>query len=569
MEGDKKKEPPVANNAYKKKVYESLKLFQSEIPHYAILTTFYKMKGNSISSYYYGIIYLTNFRFIFGTLENFSEKYKEDYFYIPYLLIKNINSQSLTYNNVLILELKDGRTLQFNINDNLSIFFKLNEKMIKKTNAFDFPLLFNNYLKNKDIIKDGWKIYDLEKEFKRQGLTFNDSCPFKISSINKGFRYIATYPELLIEPKNINDKTLIDASYYRNLGRIPTLSYYYNNLADDKGKKKLISGIWLSSDCKVGFFNNKNDQDINLINEIQNLGNKLFIYDARSKKHANANKIIGGGYENVDNYQLKNKKKPELIFCNIGNVDDAQKALNNLQIIFNDENLLINTKFLSQLEKSEWPYFICTILKRSREISQLVSKGNNVLIHCTKGWDRTPQLVAISEILLDPYYRTFEGFAVLIEKDFLSFGHQFARRNGLVDIKEEKPDKKKDKKKDDEDEKEEKPAPIFLQFLDCVYQLILQFPSEFEFNSEYLLFIAKNYNVNIFGTFLFDNEKERNAKKAQINTASIWTYLLGIEENKAKYANASFKKDNAKRILKPNYALYKYKLWKEYFLKKY
>ena len=139
----------------------------------------------------------------------------------------------------------------------------------------------------------------------------------------------------------------------------------------------------------------------------------------------------------------------------------------------------------------------------------------------------------------------------------------------LLILKKKNQTKRKTKKKDDEDEKEEKPAPIFLQFLDCVYQLILQFPSEFEFNSEYLLFIAKNYNVNIFGTFLFDNEKERNAKKAQINTASIWTYLLGIEENKAKYANASFKKDNAKRILKPNYALYKYKLWKEYFLKKY
>ena len=450
MEGDKKKKPPVANQEYKNKVYKSLKLFQSEIPHYAILTTFYKMKGNSISSYYYGIIYLTNFRFIFGTLENFSEKYKEDYFYIPYLLIKNINSQSLTYNNVLILELKDGRTLQFNILDNQSIFFKLNEKMIKKTNAFDFPLLFNNYLKNKDIIKDGWKIYDLEKEFKRQGLTFDDSCPFRISSINKGFRLIETYPELLIEPKKIKDETLRGILDYRNLGRIPTLSYYYNNLADDKGKQKLISGIWLSSESKVGFFNNKNDQDINLINEIQKLGNKLYIYDARSKTHANANKIIGGGYENVDDYQLnqlKNKKKPELIFCYIGNIDDAQKALNKLQKIFNDENILINTQFLSQLGKSEWPYFICTILKRSREISQLVSKGNNVLIHCTKGWDRTPQLVAISEILLDPYYRTFEGFAVLIEKDFLSFGHQFARRSGIGENKEEKPDKKKDKKK--------------------------------------------------------------------------------------------------------------------------
>ena len=59
----------------------------------------------------------------------------------------------------------------------------------------------------------------------------------------------------------------------------------------------------------------------------------------------------------------------------------------------------------------------------------------------------------------------------------------------------------------------------------------------------------------------------KKKKNAKIKTASIWTYLLGIEENKAKYANASFKKDNATRILKPNYALYKYKLWKEYFLK--
>lgn len=31
-----------------------------------------------------------------------------------------------------------------------------------------------------------------------------------------------------------------------------------------------------------------------------------------------------------------------------------------------------------------------------------------VLVHCSDGWDRTPQIVALAQILLDPYYRTIE-----------------------------------------------------------------------------------------------------------------------------------------------------------------
>lgn len=39
-------------------------------------------------------------------------------------------------------------------------------------------------------------------------------------------------------------------------------------------------------------------------------------------------------------------------------------------------------------------------------------EGRPVLVHCSDGWDRTPQIVALTELLLDPYYRTIEGFQV-------------------------------------------------------------------------------------------------------------------------------------------------------------
>jgi len=32
--------------------------------------------------------------------------------------------------------------------------------------------------------------------------------------------------------------------------------------------------------------------------------------------------------------------------------------------------------------------------------------GKAVLVHCSDGWDRTSQLICLSQILIEPYYRT-------------------------------------------------------------------------------------------------------------------------------------------------------------------
>lgn len=94
-----------------------------------------------------------------------------------------------------------------------------------------------------------------------------------------------------------------------------------------------------------------------------------------------------------------------------------------------------------------------------------------VLVHCSDGWDRTPQIVALAELLLDPYYRTMEGFRTLIEREWLAFGHKFADRCGHSTGSE------------DQNER----CPVFLQWLDCVHQLLGQYPCDFEFSQTYLV----------------------------------------------------------------------------------
>jgi hypothetical protein len=136
---------------------------------------------------------------------------------------------------------------------------------------------------------------------------------------------------------------------------------------------------------------------------------------------------------------------------------------------------------------------------------------------------------------------------VLIEKEWLSFGHQFGFRNGIY-IK---------------DVHEDQRAPIFLQWLDCIHQLLFQYPSCFEFNIELLIFLAHHSVSCLYGTFLFNNEKERKSFNFK-DTVSIWT---DVKENFEKFRNPFYRKNEEINLLSLNCSPLKIRLWEEYFLR--
>ena len=81
---------------------------------------------------------------------------------------------------------------------------------------------------------------------------------------------------------------------------------------------------------------------------------------------------------------------------------------------------------------SEWLDTVASVLVGSQRVADALTKGRPCLVHCSDGWDRTSQISALSALLLDPFYRTRRGFSVLIEKEWLRFGHKFKTRSGAT-----------------------------------------------------------------------------------------------------------------------------------------
>ncbi|XP_060106237.1 myotubularin-related protein 3 isoform X10 [Heteronotia binoei] len=379
-----------------------------------------------------------------------------------------------------------------------------------------------------------------KNEVERMGFDMNNA--WRISNINEKYKLCSSYPQELIVPAWITDKELESVASFRSWKRIPAVVYRHQSNgavisrcgqpevswwgwrnADDEhlvqsvakacaSDSKSNNSKLMNGNCSRDFSNGGDFSDMEFDSSMSNASGaeslaiqpqKLLILDARSYAAAVANRAKGGGCECPEYYP-----NCEVVFMGMANIHSIRKSFQSLRLLCTQ--MPDPGNWLSALESTKWLQHLSVLLKSALLVVHAVDRDQRpVLVHCSDGWDRTPQIVALAKLLLDPYYRTIEGFQVLVETEWLDFGHKFADRCGHGE------------NSDDLNER----CPVFLQWLDCVHQLQRQFPCSFEFNEAFLVKLVQHTYSCLFGTFLCNNAKERGEKHTQERTCSVWSLL--------------------------------------------
>ena len=376
---------------------------------------------------------------------------------------------------------------------------------------------------------NGWSVYEPIAEYKRLGLP---SESWKIKH-NENYSLCDTYPGVLVVPVNAGDSCLKAVAAFRKKGRLPVLCWIH---------PLTQASITRCSQPMVGVAGKRSPEDeayIQMIMDANAQSHKIYIMDARPHPNAVANKARGGGYESEENYV-----NAEISFLDIHNIHVMRESLKKMkEFCF---PIIDDQRCYSSIESTHWLEHVRATLAGALKIADKIENAKtSVVVHCSDGWDRTSQLSSLAMIMLDSYYRTIVGFEVLIEKEWISFGHEFALRIGHG---EEKQDSDR--------------SPIFLQFIDCVWQMTNQFPNAFQFNERFLIVILDHLYSCLFGTFLCNSELERNTANIKNETISIWSY---INSNMHQFINPLYSTKTQEQVLFPTACYRRIEPWKSYY----
>ncbi|TSN86051.1 Myotubularin-related protein 12 [Bagarius yarrelli] len=154
-----------------------------------------------------------------------------------------------------------------------------------------------------------------------------------------------------------------------------------------------------------------------------------------------------------------------------------------------------DVKWFSSLESSGWLDIIRQCLHKAVEVVECLEKENtNVLIMEEEGTDLCCIISSLVQIMLDSHYRTLTGFQGLVQKEWVAGCHAFLDRCNHLHQKDK-----------------ECQSPVFLLFLECVWQLIQQHSTAFQFSETYLTVLSDSVHVPVFSTFLFNSAHQKES----------------------------------------------------------
>ncbi|CAF1520517.1 unnamed protein product, partial [Rotaria sordida] len=165
-----------------------------------------------------------------------------------------------------------------------------------------------------------------------------------------------------------------------------------------------------------------------------------------------------------------------------------------------------------QLASTQWLQHLSALIKAASYVVANVDKHNRpVLVHCSNGGDHTPQIITLAEIMLDSHYRTINSFQILVEREWIQFGHKFCDRCG---------------------------HEIFLREL------------------------AQHTYSSLYGTFLCNTDFERTTANLEKKTLGVWS-LLNIQST--QFINPSFN-ETIKEVLYPPCSIHNLRIWSDLYL---
>ena len=268
------------------------------------------------------------------------------------------------------------------------------------------------------------ELFDTRTEFSRMGALGADSG-WRLSAANSDYLLCATYPRDVVVPHTVSDDCLEVVAGFRSQGRFPILCWLHPHSHSQSNGVSARAAIVRCSQPRVGVCCNRSPSDESYMEAVleANAGSdKVCIMDARPQQNARANRLRNGGFESTS------YKSCELDFCDIENVHVMRASLDQLHAYFTS-TLTRSYVGTDQVGRTRWLQHVGQLLMAAARIVAEVDKnGRSVVVHCSDGWDRTSQLVSLAQLCLDPFYRTLDGFQVLIEKEWSAAGHKFRDR---------------------------------------------------------------------------------------------------------------------------------------------